>query len=260
MKYFISQIIKIRFWLGIIVLGLLYTACGYTGSGNLELPAAAEGRSVVSHSGYTFQYNESTEQADWVAYELTLDELNGTVERTNNFKPDPNVSTGTATDEDYYKSGYDRGHLAPAADMTWSEQAMTESFYYSNMSPQYASFNRGIWRQLEGRTRKWAAAFDRLLIVSGPLFLGNSTVIGPNKVSIPSHYFKVLLVFNDSVKEGVAFILPNKKGEADLFSYAVTIDSVEQATGIDFYAALPNREERKIESTLNREFWQKALA
>ena len=255
----VIRINKIRYGLMVLIAGLLLTACGYTGSGKLELPAAVEGLPVVLHTGYTFQYNESTEQADWVAYELTRDELNGDAKRTNNFKADPLVSSGTATDEDYYKSGYDRGHLAPAADMTWSEQAMDESFYYSNMSPQHPSFNRGIWRQLEGRTRKWAAAFDRLFIVTGPLFLGNSTVIGPNEVSVPTHYFKTMLVFNDSTKEGIGFILPNSKGKGELFSYAVTVDSVEQASGIDFYAALPNRDERKIESTLNPEFWQKAL-
>ncbi len=235
---------------------LLLKGCGYAGSGNLELPDNDAEKPIIAHLGYTLQYNESFEQADWVAYELTRDELSGEVGRTNRFIPDPLVSTGTAGDEDYYKSGYDRGHLAPAADMTWSEQAMDESFYYSNMSPQHPSFNRGIWKKLESFVRAGAQKFERILIVTGPLFLDDSEIIGPNEVRVPSHYFKSLLVFNDTIKEGIAFILPNHKGEKHLMEYTVTIDSIEQVSGFDFYSALPNRFERRIESTVNTEFWQ----
>src|SRR6056297_540596 len=145
----INKINTLRLFLVIISLSALLFGCGYAGSGKLELPQYGDNDVIITHKAYVLDYNEETEQADWVAWELTKEELNGEFERKNNFKPDPQVKTETADDKDYYKSGYDRGHLAPAADMTWDKVAMDESFYYSNMSPQNPSFNRGIWRRLE---------------------------------------------------------------------------------------------------------------
>ena len=112
---------------------------------NLELPKPKENEQIINHFAYTLSYNELFEQANWVAYELTDIETISHFERTNKFIVDDLVKTGSASNDDYKKSGYDRGHLAPAGDMGWSEQAMKESFYYSNMSPQNPSFNRGIW-------------------------------------------------------------------------------------------------------------------
>ena len=115
----------------------------------LEIPKTNAKDKVIHHAGYSLLYNEIHEQASWVAYELTKDETNKIYDRTNKFIVDRSVKTGSATDKDYESSGYDRGHLAPASDMGWSEITMAESFYYSNMSPQDPSFNRGIWKKLE---------------------------------------------------------------------------------------------------------------
>ena len=134
-----------------------------------ECPAIRSGDQIIRHFAYTLCYDEPHEQARWVAYELTLAETNGPEERASGFFEDPAVTTGSATDTDYAGSGYDRGHLAPAGDMTWSDRAMHESFYYSNMSPQVPSFNRGIWKKLETLVRAWAQVYDGILIATGPV-------------------------------------------------------------------------------------------
>ncbi len=122
-------------------------------SQNIELPHYTNNSEIIQHTGYVLKYNEYFEQAEWVAYQLTIEEVNGDFERSNNFRKDLHISTGSATLKDYKNSGYDRGHLIPAADMKWSPDAMGASFFMSNMSPQNPSFNRGIWKKLEGQVR-----------------------------------------------------------------------------------------------------------
>jgi endonuclease G, mitochondrial len=165
------------------------------------------------------------------------------------------VKTGTADNGDYAGSGYDRGHLAPAADMGWSSIAMAESFYYSNMSPQVPAFNRGIWKRLEELVRTWAVDYNAVYIVTGPVLTNGLLTIGINKVSVPKYFYKVILEYNDQDIKGIAFILPNTGSGEPLQNYAVTIDSVEKFTGIDFFPKLPDDQERIIESTLSVNSW-----
>ena len=134
---------------------------------NLEIPKTNSKDKIITHTGYSLLYNEIHEQADWVAYQLTKEETVKLYERTNKFILDPKINTITASDIDYKGSGYDRGHLAPASDMGWSSITMKESFYYSNMSPQNPSFNRGIWKKLEELVRTWAVENNNIYIVNG---------------------------------------------------------------------------------------------
>ncbi|MFO7864124.1 MAG: DNA/RNA non-specific endonuclease [Salinivirgaceae bacterium] len=249
-----------RIPLNIFVVGLtallLFSGCGYYTGNTLELPAYEKNELVIAHKAYTLSYNEETEQAHWVAWELNTAELNGAVKRSNKFRPDPNVTTGSATDEDYYKSGFDRGHLAPAADMAWDKEVMDESFYYSNMSPQAASFNRGIWKRLESRTRQWAEKYQQVFVVTGPLYLQETKTIGPNRVAVPSHYYKGILVLNNDIQQAVGFIMPNKKSGNDIYHYAVSIDSIEKASGLDLYPAIRNKYEKTIEASYDLSYWR----
>ena len=222
---------------------------------NLELPSITQGDAVVKHLGYTLSYNEKNEQANWVAYELTAEETTKVVNRSDNFQPDHAVRTGSATNADYQGMGYDRGHLAPAADMSWSPAAMQESFYYSNMSPQVAGFNRGVWKRLEEQVRQWALDNHKIDIVTGPLLPDNLKTIGANKVAVPRYYFKVILDYTNPELKGIGFILPNASSTSPLSSFAVPIDYVEKVTGIDFFPALPDEQEQKIEKTICIECW-----
>lgn len=221
----------------------------------LELPALKQNQTITYHTGFSLCYNKTHEQSNWVAYQLTSAETQGSNQRTNKFKPDPKIKGGTATDADYKKSGYDRGHLAPAADMAWSETAMQESFYYSNMSPQVPSFNRGIWKKLEEQVRDWALQFDEVYVVTGPVLTGGLPYIGSNKVTVPDLYYKALLVYGNKGKQAIAFVLPNQASQQPLGSYVITIDSLENLTGINFFAALQDDEEALIEATVHPLLW-----
>ena len=223
---------------------------------HLELPLHSMSDQIIRHLAYTLCYNEQHEQATWVAYELTRSETQKAVERSNKFMIDPLVKTQSATNLDYKDSGYDRGHLAPAADMGWSTESMKESFYYSNMSPQLPAFNRGIWKQLEEKVRDWAIAEDTLLVVTGPVLRDGLPAIGINSVSIPEYYYKVLLDFTGKSHKGIGFILPNRAGSSPLQSYAVSIDSVEKVTGIDFFYALVDKQENELEHALCLPCWE----
>ncbi|MDD4609927.1 MAG: DNA/RNA non-specific endonuclease [Bacteroidaceae bacterium] len=207
---------------------------------------------VVSHTYYTLSYLEKQEQAEWVYYCLTPSMLTGHTKRTNNFRKDTAVPTGSATLADYQRSGYDRGHLMPAGDMTMNATAMSESFYLSNMSPQLPAFNRGIWKSLEALVRGWAH-HEKLYIVTGGVLEDGLAEIGPNGVDVPNYYYKV--IYAPKQQQMIAFILPNKKVTQPLINYVVTTDKVEQLTHIDFFAQLPDTLEDKLEKSRNITHW-----
>ena len=224
-------------------------------SQQLELPKSAPSDQIVQHSNYTLNYSEKHEQAEWVAYTLSSSDVYGSVGRTNDFRADPKVKTGSASLSDYKGSGYDRGHLAPAGDMKSTYTAMSESFYMSNMSPQKEGFNRGIWKKLEGNVRNWASDNGEIYVVTGPILTGSYSFIGSNQVSIPNYYYKVILDYKEPEIKGIGFVLPHQKSSSSIQSFAVTIDEVERKTGIDFFHALPDDVEEQIESNLAIDKW-----
>ena len=221
----------------------------------LEIPAIRPGDQIVEHLAYTLDYEEEYEQASWVAYELTAEETNKQFERSAKFFKDPDVETGSASDADYKGSGYDRGHLAPAADMSFSEQAMLESFYYSNMSPQNPSFNRGIWKRLEEKVRNWAVMYQSIYVVTGPV-LSDGNITPTNGLAVPNYYYKVILDARSAHLQGIGFIMRNEGASGDLQAFAVSIDSVERFTGIDFFPRLPDNAENGVESRLCLSCWE----
>ena len=219
-------------------------------------PAHPPSDSIIKHEGYALKYNEEHEQADWVAYQLTAKEVRGKQKRTDNFREDPSVKTGSATLDDYRGSGYDRGHLIPAGDAKWSKQAMSDTFYLSNMSPQLPEFNRGIWKELEGKVRDWAVENEEIYVVTGPMLNQPPLArIGRNSVSVPVAYFKVLLDNREPGLKAIAFILPNQGSSKPLSVYAVTVDRAEEITGIDFFPDLPDEIENSLEAELNLREW-----
>ncbi len=203
-------------------------------------------------------YSEKYEQPVWVCYLLTADEVrNKTVSRTDDFRADPRIITGSAEPEDYSKSGYDRGHLAPAADMGWSRKTMSESFYMSNMMPQNQELNRGAWQNLESRVRECALKEGSVYVVTGPVFDSGKKhrVIGRNQVAVPDACYKVLYSPNGGGKM-IGFVLPNKTVKnRSLADFACTVDEVEELTGLDFFSVLPEKEQERMESSFSLEAW-----
>jgi endonuclease G, mitochondrial len=209
---------------------------------------------VVSHTGYVLSFNYFFHQANWVAYLLTESMTEKVFERTDKFIADSLIS-GTDLTVDYRKSGYDRGHLAPAADMAFSEIAMKESFYYSNMSPQVPGFNRGIWKKLEVQTRNWAIEYDSLYIVVGPIFSDTMKVIGPHRVAVPNAFYKVILDNHKGKEKMIGFVMKNEGSKNDLQTFVVSVDSIEVLTGIDFFPLLEDEVEEHLESLIVFEVW-----
>jgi len=226
-----------------------------TGIPGLEIPFTGATGSIIRHAGFSLLYNEAHEQASWVAYELTSGETQKRFERTDRFVPDMKVSEGSSTGADYARSGYDRGHLAPAGDMAWSATAMAESFYFSNISPQLPGFNRGIWKRLEEQVRTWAVEYQSVYIVTGPVLNPGLPAIGPNRVSVPSHFYKVILDYTGPDFRAIGFIMPNAASGDPLKEFAVSIDEVERITGLNFFPLLPDDEEEQIESELCTACW-----
>lgn len=230
---------------------------------------------AIEHSAMFLAYSEDHEQAAWVMHMLVPEVISGKVGRTNDFRPDPKVSTGTAVEEDYFLKtleadgtysydgfGFDRGHLAPSADFRWSEKALSESYYYSNMSPQRAEFNRGVWAELEDAMRAYLYRNPNqsLFIVTLPVLHETLPKIDRsiNGVSIPEHYIKVALDLEKG--RGIAFYMPNQSIESTLSSYAISIDEAERLSGFDFFPRLEAAVIDPIEAAFSIEDWLSAEA
>ena len=218
------------------------------------VPGAAD--TIVEREGYALGYIEKHEQPAWVQYIMTAEEVSKrAAKRGDDFRPDPEVPTGSATPQDYTRSGYDRGHLAPAADMSFSVRTMSESFYMSNMSPQAPQFNRGIWSKLEKQVRHFATKEKRIVVVTGPILPVEKTItIGASRVTVPEYYYKVIYDTTPPEKM-IGFVLPNKGSKADLRTFAVTVDRVEELTGLDFFSTVPRSKQEQLERTITVESW-----
>ena len=227
------------------------------GSDNLiyGIPGLAD--CIIDREGYALGYSDYHEQARWVIYRMTYEEATTkAVARNDNFREDPQIKNGSATLDDYYKSGYDRGHLAPSADMVFSFKTMDESFYMSNMSPQAPDFNRGIWKDLEAQVRSFAITEKDIYVVTGPILpQTKKKAIGPNKVTVPDRYYKVVWSRTPPGKM-IGFILPNAGSTKSLQSFAVTVDKVEAETGLDFFSEIPQPQQEQLESTLTVDAWK----
>jgi len=227
------------------------------GSDNLAFGIPGPADTIIDREGYALGYSEYHEQPLWVIYHMTAEEATTkATSREDNFRPDPEIPTGSATLSDYRGSGFDRGHLAPAADMAFSVKTMDESFYMSNMSPQRGEFNRGIWKSLEEQTRSFAITEKDVYIVTGPVLPKiKSLTIGANEVTVPGSYYKVVWDRTEPQKM-IGFILPNKGSSKPLQDFAVTVDAVEEATGLDFFSEISQPQQEQLESTLTISAWK----
>ena len=211
---------------------------------------------ILERTGYVASYNKATLLPNWVAWHLTAERTEGSAKRSGvDFAEDTEVPEPRATDWDYYNSGYDRGHMCPAADNKWSKKAMEESFLFTNMCPQNGNLNRGDWNEMEMACRKWAKKYGALYIVCGPiLYKGKHKTIGKNKVVVPEAFFKVVLRTGDD-PQAIGFIYKNTSGNRPKDSYVNTVDEVERITGIDFFPSLPDDVEKNVEATADIANW-----
>ncbi|MCK0129986.1 DNA/RNA non-specific endonuclease [Flavobacteriaceae bacterium F08102] len=209
----------------------------------------------VQHEYYQLSYREEYEQAEWVAYHLTADQLTSNRRKRPYFKLDPKVKTKSAHYKNFKNSGYNKGHLCPAADRKFSEKAYNETFYTSNVSPQKNKFNAGIWNRLEQKVRYWVQRDKSLFVVTGGVLTNGLPTIGSEEVAVPKYFYKVLLRETKKEPSAIAFLIPHEASDQPLYKYVVSIDSIETLTGIDFFPALTDEIENKLEASSSYKAW-----
>lgn len=219
------------------------------------LPHGQQGQ-VVQYSAFKVIYDNRRHVPWCVAYVLTAEHAQTQMGRLGNFAPDSAVA-GCAQPDDYTGSGYQRGHMAPVADMSWSRQAMEESFLMTNISPQRKSLNEGGWSKLEEKVREWAVRDGVLIVITGPVLTQGDPAIGPagRRIAVPGRYFKALLAPGVQQPRAIAFIYPNGRAAGPLSDYAVSVDEAERLTGLDLFSALPDDEEQLLERQCNLQAW-----
>ena len=224
-----------------------------------EIPFCTAGQQEqrIAHIGYQVSYNSDWHLPNWAAYQLTAEEVAGEEARSNKFLPDPLVDGDPVLTSDYTHSGFDRGHMAPAADMKWSPLAMRESFYMTNICPQNHSNNAGDWKDLEELVRDLATTYGNIYLACGPVVSDTSNTIGTiRRIVVPESFYKVLLRQKaDGSWTSIGFVMPNAAGNRPLMTYMLPVDSVENMVGVDFFPLLPDSIENAVESDYTISDW-----
>lgn len=223
----------------------------------LELPMLSGSEKLINYTGFTVSYNSYAKIPYWVAYELENYETDGEYARTGKrFRPDNSLPYPQAEDNDYRNSGWARGHMAPAADFKWSDEAMSDTFYFTNCCPQNSSLNGGMWSTLEKKTRDYAVEYERVYVVTGPIIGHNKYgTIGEGEVVVPDAFFKALLVFDGREYQSIGFVMENCKQTGNMQSCAMSVNELEERVGFDFFTALDNSIEEKIEGGYKLSVW-----
>lgn len=211
---------------------------------------------IYNYTGFTVHFNRDTHIPNCTVYELTKEESEGTLPRNDNFHQDENVD-GCPSLDDYKYSGFDRGHMVPAGDMKWDQQAMDDCFSLANMVPQKQSLNSGAWNKLEQKVRTWAERDSALIVITGPILSKEDykNTIGKSKVVVPGKLFKIVLATHSSPIRAIAFVYPNEKPKGGLTEHITSVDEIEAATGMDFFSSLPDDVENKIEAISDLNQW-----
>ncbi|MFS4455041.1 DNA/RNA non-specific endonuclease [Maribacter sp. 2304DJ31-5] len=219
------------------------------------LPFSTTGE-VVHHSHYSLSYNEPFEQAEWVAYILKREHLTYDDRKRPYFIEDPWVKTKSADWRNYKGSGYDRGHLCPAGDRRFSEQAYNETFYTSNISPQNRDFNAGIWNRLEAQIRSWTRRYGELYVITGGVLEKGLDEIGEEGVDVPKYFYKIVAKGDKEDLEVIGFLMAGREKASPLKTFTVPLDKIEELTGIDFFYRLDKKRQEEFESKNSLENWK----
>ena len=210
---------------------------------------------LLVRKGYVTYYNNETRCPNWVSWHLTAEHTDGDVPRLNQYFEDEDVPQPRATDDDYRRSGWTHGHMCPAADNKWDEVAMRESSLLTNICPQHGSLNSGVWNRIEMDCRRWAKKHGDVYIVCGPVLLNREhETIGENKVVVPEAFFKVILCLQGTPK-AIGYVIRNNEGKKKRDMFINTVDEVERITGYDFFPALPDSIEDKVEAYADISAW-----
>jgi endonuclease G len=216
------------------------------------IPIIAKGY-VIPHTYYTLSYSPSDRQAEFAFYYLSVALIKGNQQRTDDFRIDPSVKSNPVTSTSYIGSGYDRGHLAPAADFKLNLTAMSETFFMSNMSPMSPSFNRGIWSNLEDKVRENALNLGGVYVVTGPVLTNTCGSIGAG-ITVPCSFYKIIFKEGSSPKM-IGFLLSNTGSSLPLKNFIVPVDEIEKLTNLDFFPSLPDDVESTLKANKSSSGW-----
>lgn len=235
------------------------TSCVNADAQSMEIPARLQDRpeQILKRKAYTVSYNRDTKCANWVAWHLTKEHTYGRNQRSQDmFEEDFQVATPRATKNDYYNSGFDRGHLCPAADTKWDNTALKESFYLTNICPQNHNLNKYEWNDIEMLCRSWARKYGSVDVVCGPVYYADKAprFIGKGKVRVPDAFFKVVLCRNSGAK-AIGFLYKNVGSKQNVYDCIRTVDEIEKLTGIDFFPMLDDNTEKKVEASSDIKTW-----
>jgi len=187
----------------------------------------------ICRKAYVLQYDNKAKIPIWTSYVLTPIRATGCFPRTNSFSPDYSLPPESrSTPKDYAKSGYDTGHMVNDGDMRWDQEAETESFILSNMTPQTKELNRGIWKKLEDSSRGWTISRGHALqIYAGPIYdKDQDKTIGDDMVTVPHAFFKVII---DTVTNEVMLYVFTQDGSRGLLDAGLTsLAEVQRQTGL----------------------------
>ena len=224
----------------------------------MEMAKTSKGvnEQLIAHTGFTVSYNDNWLISNWVAYKMNAQRLVTIVERHDNYIPDPAVKGHSADNSDFRGIlPYSRGHLVPSRDMRWSVESEQECSYLSNIAPQDANLNNGLWNRIEEYVRNNVKNWGTVYICTGPIVEPGFTTVGVHNVVVPQKFFKVLLRQNKNHWAAIGFVINNEACSGNMFNYAVPVDSVEVLTGHDFFYNLPDSIESLIEANYNRKDW-----
>lgn len=212
---------------------------------------------IKEYNGFVLSFSSENHTPNWVGWELLSSEVGGSVSRSDKFWTD-NEIVGCPTHSDYKHSGFDRGHMIPAADQKWDTEAMNDCFVMANICPQDGALNSGAWNTLEEKCRLWTQRDSAIVIVAGPIYkTSDRKTIGENKVRVPSAFYKVIVAPYLENPRGIGFVYPNMSAPGNMQNYVMTIDDVEELTGIDFFCNLPDDIENEVESVSSFKEWNR---
>ena len=229
---------------------------------DLSLPVSSTSKSdiLIEHEGFSLLYDTKTLCPRWVAWELTAEETRGKVSRQNvDFKEDESVPKQyQVASWDYNGGGYGRGHMCPAGDMKWSQEAMQDCHYMTNICPQTAELNKTWWEHLERACRQWARQYGSVQIVCGPIFSENPKHFGKkHRMAVPRAFYKVVLTLKKGDEKAIGFFYTNDNAPQPMEDAVRSVDDIERLTGIDFFSSLPDEQEDKLEAMTDLRAWDK---
>lgn len=242
-------------------------------AGRIEIPKLKGGSMNIFHTWtttengkeiitYSYEYDCTKKHVRWVA--LTFDNVTSQkkVERKDAYKTDPNIPLQYRTDGDDYYSPYNRGHMVASSDRLYSREANSQTFYYSNISPQLiAGFNQGgsTWDAIENKVQEWAKVSnpkDTTYIVKGTSIDYSTLETGKYGVQIPKYYYSTILSYKNGQYKAIGFYIEHKSDKSkNIKACAKSIDELESLTGLNFYHNLPDEIENAVEAKYNESDW-----